>query len=346
MKTEREQVLSQLEEACNSGARLSRACEIIGLSERTVQRWKLNPEDQRHGPKASPSNKLTAEERAEVLNCANSAEFRDLSPKQIVPALADKGIYIASESTFYRILREEGQLTHRSGAQPPRQKPPLELRATGPNQVYSWDITYIRSPVKGIFYYLYMFIDVWSRKVVGWSVEPEQSAELAAKLVDEIAISEGLLPGQVKLHSDNGGPMKGATMLATLQSLGILASFSRPMVSDDNPYSESLFRTVKYRPGYPSRPFESLPAAREWVESFVDWYNNTHLHSGINFVTPSSRHQGAHTAILEHRSTVYEAAKKAHPERWTGNCRDWEPAGDVVLNGRRVTAAEALKKAA
>jgi len=175
-------------------------------------------------------------------------------------------------------------------------------------------------------------VDVFSRKIVGWAVHEVENSELAATLIREAAFKEGVDPGQLVLHSDNGGPMKGATMLATLQWLGIVPSFSRPRVSNDNPYSEALFRTVKYRPEYPYKPFKSLEDARLWVDSFVGWYNDEHRHSAIRFVTPSQKHTGEEKIILRHREEVYKQARKLNPSRWTGSVRNWEPIEKVVLN--------------
>jgi putative transposase len=344
MKEEREQVLTLISEARAAGARLVSACEVLQLSLRTVQRWLRSPEavDSRKGPNSAPTNKLSREEQAKVLEVATSPEYRDSSPNQIVPKLADQGVYLASESSFYRILRREQLQNHRSGARPAKHNRPAPLTATGPNQVYTWDITYMKSPIKGKFFYLYLFVDVWSRKVVGWRVEECESADFAAELASDIYVAEGLAPGDVRLHADNGGPMKGATMLATLQALGIMPSFSRPSVSNDNAFSEALFRTLKYRPGYPSQPFADLAAARAWVHDFVTWYNTEHHHSAINFVTPNSRHTGTHKAILMERTRVYEAAKAANPGRWAGPCRDWSPAGPVVLNAHQQSQEQRL----
>lgn len=242
----------------------------------------------------------------------NSAPFRNLSPNQIVPRLADEGLYLASESTIYRILRAEGQLAHRGRAKPPAQRGGAASRshlATGPCQVWSWDITYLRTPARGMFYYLYLIMDVWSRKIVGYEVYEVESAECSAALFTQAYRAERMDPSGVVLHSDNGGPMKGATMVATLERLGVLASFSRPGVSNDNPFSESLFRTLKYRPEYPGKPFASLEAARSWVKDFVRWYNTQHLHSAIRFVTPEDRHAGREAAILAARQAVYEEAR-------------------------------------
>ena len=335
MREEREHILSMIAVARDAGARQAACCKVLGLDPRTVQRWQQSPEDQRRGPHSAPKNKLSEAERANVVRIATSPEYRNLSPNQIVPLLADKGEYVASESTFYRVLREESMLHHRSSSKPPERKRPTPLTATGPNQVWSWDITYLKSPVKGVFYYLYLFMDVWSRKIVGYRVASCESAEMAGELARDICEAEGIEPGQVALHSDNGSPMKGATMLATLQALGVCASFSRPRVSNDNPFSESLFRTLKYRPGYPSKPFSNLQAARDWVCAFVHWYNHVHLHSGIRYTTPNDRHTGADVEILARRKAVYEQAKLANSCRWSGVVRNWSRPETVALNHMR-----------
>jgi putative transposase len=265
------------------------------------------------------------------LRILTSSEFADLSPNQIVPKLADRGVYVGSEATLHRILREEKLLSHRGRSKPPTRRRPEEHVASGPNQVWSWDISYLPGPIVGTWYYLYLFVDVWSRLVVGWDVFEVEDSTHAAELFVRICTSHGLDPQGLVLHSDNGSPMKGETMLATMQRLGVVSSFSRPRVSDDNPFSESLFRTVKYRPNYPGR-FASLEQAREWLTSFVDWYNNHHQHSAIRFVTPSDRHYGREAAILAHRKEVYERACRAHPERWSGTTRNWTPVQTVALN--------------
>jgi transposase InsO family protein len=204
--------------------------------------------------------------------------------------------------------------------------------ATAPNQVWSWDITYLRSPVRGAFYYLYLVEDVWSRKVVGWAVHDREAHELAAQLIARTCREESIDAGSLVLHSDNGGPMKGATMLATLQRLGVVPSFSRPGVSDDNPFSEALFRTLKYRPGFPSKPFASLAVAQAWVAAFVRWYNTEHLHSAIRFVAPEDRHTGRDVAQLANRDAVYQQARVRFPERWSGATRNWSRITSVILH--------------
>ncbi len=276
---ERNQIMALVAEAIAAGARQDRACAVISLSERTLQRWqgdKLSG-DQRPARVQEPKNRLSELERKRLLTIVNSDEFGHLSPCQIVPRLADQGKYIASESTIYRVLKAENQLAHRGAERPaqPRHKP-RALSAAAPNELFSWDITYLPTLVMGIYFYLYLFMDIFSRKIVGWQVYETESSDLASEVMRDICERENISPNQVILHSDNGSPMKGSTMLATLQALGVTPSFSRPAVSNDNPYSESLLKTMKYRPAYPSKPFESRAAARQWVGMFVQWYNHEH----------------------------------------------------------------------
>jgi len=324
-----------LTEAEAAGARRKEACEVLGVSIRTVQNWIRDGggEDMRQGPKSAPPNKFTEKERKKVVETVTSPEFADLSPRQIVPTLADRGEYVGSESTIYRILEQEGLKQHRGPTRPrkPRPKPP-ELTADGPNQLYSWDITYLRGPAKGTFFFLYLFLDIWSRKIVGWRVEEHEDSAMAAELIEEIVLREDVAPGTVSLHNDNGAPMKGSPLKAKLEDLHVMQSFSRPSVKNDNPYSEAIFRTLKYRPEYPSRPFASLDAARAWVEEFVNWYNEIHLHSGLSYVTPSDRHTGQDQEILKRRRRVYLAARRANPSRWSKGIRAWKYRSAVTLN--------------
>jgi len=351
--SERRQIVSWIEEAHAAGARRHRACALLGITLRTLQRWQQSGEiadDGRRGRRLIPANKLSEQERQAVLSIANSAEFAALAPSQIVPILAERGQYLASESTFYRILRDAKQLKHRQASRAATDgRKPKALKATAPNQLYSWDITYLPTAVRGVFFYLYLFMDIYSRKIVGWQVYERESSAWAADIVCDIVQREGITRQQVTLHSDNGGPMKGATMLATLQTLGILASFSRPAVSNDNPYSEALFKTCKYRPDYPAQPFADLNQARRWVTGFVEWYNQKHRHSAIRYVTPEQRHTGQDTAILKRRKAVYEAAKQQRPERWRGQTRNWDPVRLVYLNPDKedkILSRLAMKKAA
>lgn len=345
VRSERNTVMDLVADAVLAGARQERACDVISLSERTLQRWKIDQangaEDGRPARIQSPKNQLNLLERQRLVAVANSPKFGHLPPSQIVPRLADEGRYFASESTFYRVLKAEKMLQHRGAESPrkPRSKP-RALQAMAPNQLFSWDITYLPTEIKGIYFYLYMFIDIFSRKVVGWQVYENESSALAGEVIRDICVRENIAPNQVVLHSDNGSPMKGATMLATLQTLGVMPSFSRPSVSNDNPYAESFFKTLKYCPAYPQHPFKDLLAAREWVGTFMHWYNEEHRHSGIKFVTPAERHAGLDTALLGNRAAVYEAAKAKHPERWSGATRNWKPILVAHLNPDKLITKE------
>lgn len=346
---QKQNALALIEEACCSGARKSNACEIMGIDVRTAQRWQcMGVEDRRKGSSKKPANKLNDLERAEIIKILGSAEYRDLTPAQIVPRLADQGRYLASEATMYRILKEQKMNCHRSPSKPRISKKPQELVADGPNQVWSWDITYLPLVIKGFFVYLYMVMDLYSRKIVAWQIYDTQSSELAADLMTEACLLENVDKDQVYLHSDNGTPMKGASLLARLQELGVIPSFSRPSVSNDNPYSEALFKTLKYRPEYPDRAFENIGQARQWVENFVIWYNKEHLHSGIRFVSPINRHEGKDIEILQKRHQVYLKAQQNNPLRWTGETRDWNPPEIVWLNKshKHQLPSDQFKKAA
>lgn len=333
----RKQTLSLVAEATSAGASLEKAGELLEISPRTFERWEKEPEipDARQGPIHPPSHSLSAKEQAMIVEISNSARFCDKSPWQIVPTLADEGEFVASESSFYRVLRKHGLLSHRGKSKPRKHQKPAPLIARRPNQIYTWDITYLLSPILGQFYYLYLVMDLFSRKIVGWCVQERESADLASGLMKEICQREGIQKNQLVIHSDNGRPMKGATLLATFHRLGVTPSYSRPKVSDDNPFSESLFRTLKYRPEYPVHPFASLEQARAWVASFVEWYNTEHLHSEIGFVTAESKHQGRDEKILAKRSGVYEAAKSRNPARWSRATRNWERVTEVHLNPGR-----------
>lgn len=333
-------ILAAVAEAQRAGARLAAACDVIGLPARTVQRWRRTGdcvgEDQRRGPKQRPANALTADEDAELLKVLGSDKYLGVPPKQLVPQLADEGLYLASESTMYRRLRRFRARRPQAERTGTVTRATQLHAATGPNQVWSWDITWLPTVVTGKYLFLYLVMDVWSRRIVGWTVESTQTAELASALMVRICAELRLDPNGLVLHSDNGAPMRGQTMVATLQALGIIPSFSRPHVSDDNPYSESLFRTLKSAPSYP-RPFVDVDAASAWVARFVAWYNASHRHSGIAFVTPDQRHAGDDVAVLAARATLYRRAQQANPERWSGSPRSWSPPATVTLNPPRAS---------
>ena len=334
-----------IEEACAAGARLEKACEVLGLSARTLQRWREEGairEDARAAAALGrvPANRLSEAERDEILSVVNQPQFAHLPPSQIVPALADQGRYLASESSFYRVLREAEQLKPRGKSRPPSHQRPQPFEATAANQLWSWDITYLATTIKGQFFYLYLIMDVFSRKIVGWEVFERECAEHAATVFHKAHLREGVRAKDLVLHADNGAPMKGATMLATLQRLGVVPSFSRPSVSNDNPFSEALFKTLKYCPEFPTKPFESLEAARRWVHAFVQWYNEEHRHSALKFVTPGQRHRGEDAEILRQRKRLYTAAREQQPARWSGATRNWERESSVQLNPGRPLKSE------
>ena len=350
---DRRKTVVLINKARHDGARLAPACQVAGISARTYQRWRedgtVKPDQRPRAQRPEPANKLSTEERQRVLAICHQPEYASLPPGQIVPRLADQGHYIASESSFYRILHEADEQHHRGRSRKPRAfNPPQGYCATGPKQVWSWDITWLPAPIRGLFFYLYMIMDIYSRKVVAWEVHPLESAELAATLVHKAVLSEGCLLDPPVLHADNGGPQKGFTLKAKLEALGVTPSYSRPRVSNDNPYSESLFRTFKYRPEYPVKGFESINAAREWVSDFVKWYNGEHRHSAIRYVTPDQRHKGEDLNILAKRRRVYRKARESRPERWSRSVRNWQPIEKVWLNCPKEaeTQVSALSKAA
>lgn len=325
-----------ISEARANGCRLKPACYELNISVRTYERWTKEggvKKDQRPlVERPTPKNKLTKEERDEIIKTVNSPEYADLAPSQIVPKLADEGKYIASESTIYKVLKEEKMNTHRGRTSVPVKREPPTHVATAPNQVWTWDITWLNAVIKGQYYKLYLIVDMFSRLIVGYEVWEEEKAEHAEYLIRKTTLSQGIAGRPLVLHSDNGSPMKAATFQATLEKLGVQSSFSRPRVSNDNPYSEALFKTMKYRPEYPFKGFTSLEEARKWVEEFVKWYNHDHLHSGINFITPYQRHYGLDKKIMEKRKETYEKAKARHPERWSKNIRNWTLPEYVSLN--------------
>ena len=340
--SERSVYLSCFDEAILSGCRRDMAAQELNIPLRTLRRWRddqgIVQEDKRpEAMRPDPSNKLTESERQQVLTICNQPAYASLPPSQIVPRLADKGIYIASESTLYRVLKEFNQQHHRGKSNAPiRRAKPTSYLATAPNQVWCWDISYMPSGVRGLYWYLYAIIDIYSRKLIAWEVHEKECSQLASDLVQRAVLREQCLLKPLVLHSDNGAPMKSSTLRVKLQELGIRSSYSRPRVSNDNPYVESLFKTVKYCPQWPRDGFATLEDARRWMMSFTQFYNHQHCHSGIRFVTPAQRHKQQDVELLEKRKAVYEKAKSTHPQRWAGRAtRNWIPIGSVSLNPDR-----------
>jgi transposase InsO family protein len=340
---DRQTLVHQITEARAGGSRQAQACALAGIDPRTIQRWRKNDGLSRgdRRPDAirpAPSHALTEEERERIVEVANEARFAETPPARIVPVLADEGVYIASESSFHRVLRAHGQMNRRGRARPPRRsRPPTTHIATGPGHVWCWDVTFLPATVQGRWFYLYLILDLYSRKIVGFEVHDTDSADHAAHLARRTALAEAVhaMPVRPVLHGDNGATLKGTTVLAMLHWLGIEPSYSRPRVSDDNPYAEALFRTAKYRPEFPVKGFMDLDTAREWAARFVGWYNNEHRHSGIKYVTPAQRHAAQDRALLTARHELYQRARRANPRRWSRQTRDWTPVATVTLNPER-----------
>ena len=340
---DRQALARDIDAAHAAGARLGPACEIAGIDLRTLQRWKaqqgLTTGDGRpQAVRPMPSHALSPGERARLLAVANEPRFAAVPPARIVPMLADEGIYLASESSFSRVLREHGQSVHRGRAKAPKaSRPPSTHIATAACQVWCWDMTYLPAVVMGRWFYLYLILDLYSRKIVGWEVHDTDDSDHAAHLVRRTALAEGIAAMLTKpvLHGDNGSTLKATTVLAMLNWLGVKPSYSRPRVSDDNAYAESLFRTAKYRPEFPAKGFADLDEARAWAAAFVRWYNHDHRHSGIRYVSPAQRHAGEDHSILAARHALYTRARELHPARWSGATRNWSPIGPVTLNPER-----------
>jgi transposase InsO family protein len=346
---DRQTLMCEIAQACAAGARLAPACTLAGLDARTLQRWRggdgLAQGDRRpDAARPLPAHALSEAERAQIVAIANEPRFADTPPARIVPALADEGVYIASESSFHRVLRAHGQMNRRGRARPPRaSRPPSTHIAAGPGSVWCWDVTFLPAQVQGRWFYLYLILDLYSRKIVGFEVQDTDSADHAAHLARRTALAEGVhaMPVRPVLHGDNGATLKATTVLAMLHWLGIQSSYSRPRVSDDNAFAEALFRTAKYRPEFPGKGFADLEAARAWAVGFVHWYNHEHRHSGIRYVTPAQRHAGQDGPMLAERHTLYQAARERNPRRWSRQTRDWTPVDAVTLNPERQSVVAA-----
>jgi putative transposase len=346
---QRQHIVDVIKQARADGARLSAACDKAGIDPATYRRWHdegaVVADRRATASRPVPVSKLSIQERQMILLTCHLPEFQSLPPSQIVPTLADLGRYLASESSFYRVLREANEQHDRGKAKSRHKRSkPEEYNATGPNQIWCWDVSWVRSAVNGLYYYLYMIMDVFSRKITAWEVYETESGELASELLRRGVFAESCAATLQVLHADNGAIQRSSTLKATMEWLGIDPSYSRPRVSNDNAYPEALFKTVKYRPSYPLDGFESIEKARQWCKEFVHWYNEEHKHSGIKFVTPSQRHRGEDIQILAQRDELYRKAKSENPSRWSGNTRNWERPNTMTLNPDKPTAK--LEKAA
>jgi transposase InsO family protein len=345
---DRQTLLFAIAQAHAEGARLAPACAIAGIDPRTRQRWQsgggpgrsdeVRADRRPEADHPAPMQALSAAERAQIIAVANEPRFADTPPARIVPALADEGVYIASEASFHRVLRAHGQMNRRGRACLPRaSRPPTTHIATRPGEVWCWDVTFLPAAVQGRWFYLYLILDLYSRKIVGFEVHDSDTAEHAAHLARRTALAEGVHARPVRpvLHGDNGATLKATTVLAMLNWLGIKPSYSRPRVSDDNSFAEAVFRTAKYRPEFPAKGFADLEEARVWAARFVHWYNHEHRHSGIRYVTPAQRHAGEDGRLLGDRHAVYQTARERNPRRWSRHTRNWTPVAAVTLNPER-----------
>jgi putative transposase len=313
------------------------ACRLVGRSRATHHRH-ANPRPRVHGPwpKAQHPAELSADERAEILGLLNSPGYAELAPAQVYARELDEGRYWCSERTMYRILKDAGLSgeRRRQAVHPPRTIP--ELVAHAPNDVWSWDITKMRGPVKGCWYHAYVVIDIFSRYIVGWRIEQVEDGQLATELVGDIVAEQGVAPGW--LHADGGAAMTSKPLASLLVDLDVTRSHSRPRQSNDNPYSEAAFKTLKYSPDYPAR-FASIGEARAWMDAFVAYYNHEMRHSGIGYYTPASVHYGTAELVRDQRQATLDAAYAKHPERFRRRPRASRLPEKVTINdpARRTT---------
>lgn len=331
MVSDKAKAVKLIQEALSDGARLFKACQTIEISVRTYQRWKAGDiQDQRKGAVKNIPKKLSDDECQLIIDTCCSARFKDSNPYEIFITLLEEKNYIASISSFYRVLKRNNLLHQRSNKKQGNKKSiPPEVRATGPNQVWCWDITWLPTDIKGFFFYSYMIIDIWDKSIVGWSIHDNESEIHAKELFDRALFEQG--HPKVHIHSDNGNPMKGISLLALYYLLGLKNSFSRPRVSNDNPFIESFFGIMKYSIKYPGR-FKSIEEAREWMAEFVSYYNNYHRHSGIYYFTPKQMRTGDFKEIVEIRNETMQKAFKKNPARWSKKLKQWKKEHVVYLN--------------
>lgn len=305
-------------------------CDALNVPRASYYRWKApvhGPHRQRSSPRA-----LSGGERKEVVDLLHSPRFVDHAPAEVVATLLDEGVYQCSERTMYRILAEEKEVRERRDQlrRPIYTKP--ELLATRPNELWSWDITKLLGPEKWTYFHLYVVLDVFSRYVVGWMIATHESAALAQELFRATCARQGILPGTLTIHADRGTSMTSKPVALLLADLGVIKTHSRPYVSNDNPFSEACFKTLKYRPGFPER-FGCIEDARRFCEDFFAWYNREHHHGGLAMLTPHDVHHGHADAKMARRATVLAAAYDAHPERFVrGASVPHAPPREVWIN--------------
>lgn len=295
---------------------VSAACQLLDIPRSWYYRQQapaLAPVQNR--PQPQPAHALSTEEKATVETTLNSDRFCDLAPRQVYAQLLDEGRYLCHWRTMYRILTAKGQVQERRQQRQRRVYAKPQLRATRPNQVWSWDITLLPGPARGHFYYLYVILDIYSRYVVGWLLAPCESAELAEELVAATCSKQGIDREQLTLHADRGSAMRALTLAQLLSELGVAKSHTRPYTPDDNPYSEAQFKTLKYRPDYPGQ-FSDWATAHSWLQAFFHWYNQVHCHTGLALMTPATVHYGRAGQVSQQRQQVLTTAYEAHPKRF------------------------------
>lgn len=320
---------------------VSTACRTLGIP-RSSFYYTLQPKVS--SPQRTSPRKLTDEEEKEIRGVLNSERFQDKTPREVYAALLDEGSYLCSWRTMYRILVKHGEVRERRDLlrHPAYKKP--ELLATDPNQVWSWDITKLLGPKKWTYYYLYVILDIYSRYVPGWMIAERQTASLARVLIAETCEKQGIKQDQLTLHADRGGPMIAKSMALLLAELGVSKSHSRPYNSDDNPYSEAQFKTMKYRPDFPER-FGSEEEAHGWARAFFEWYNYEHYHSSLGLMTPADVHYGRFYEIIQQRQQVLQMAYEDHPERFVKGPSDHpQPPDAVWINPPSEQISGALEK--
>lgn len=326
-------MMQSAEQLCASQSTAS-ACAALGVPCSSLYRHRkaAEPAAPSSRSRPAPPRALSQEEKDQVRDLLDSERFADSAPREVYATLLDEGQYYCSWRTMYRILAAQTEVRERRNQlrHPAYAKP--ELMATGSNQVWSWDITKLRGPSKGTYYYLYVILDIYSRYVVGWMVAEHEAAALAEQLITETCAKQGIEPGRLTIHADNGSAMTAKPVAILMADLGVARSHSRPHVSDDNPFSEAQFKTLKYHPGYPER-FGCLSDARSWGRKFFDWYNKEHHHTGLGLLTPADVHYGRATAVLDSRRAILQRAYQSHPERFVkGVPMLLEPPSAVWIN--------------
>jgi transposase InsO family protein len=311
----RSQIIEAIDESVTSGAKLFQACDAISLCPRRLRRWRKREADGRKGGYRAQTQKLSEPETAAIVEALQDPEMASLPIKTVHARLMDTGVCLASPSTMRRISMSRNLRPKRAASGNCAKRP--NLFAHAPNQVWCWDITWLDAKVKGSYFYLYMIIDMYSRKVVGWEVFTKEDGVLARELFSRALASEGILAGQITVHADNGKPMRSKKLRGLFEKLQVKSSYGRPHTSNDNAFAESLFATFKGRVSMPEY-FENIQSAREYCESFFDWYNHVHFHSGLDYVTPQNVHKGTHLELYAKRNELLAKNRITHPSRHGG----------------------------